>query len=134
MDFDYFAISWIIAYSIAGLTIPIFVVRLLRTFPFYVKNGHMGDDENSIMFAKLSNLEKRKKALHRFLTETHPTAILYDVVAIFFIVLVLILAWIAIPPIAIVWFIFRCIIKLAKHMRKQHLKREEFLDVLKGDH
>lgn len=137
MDFDYFTISWIIVYSMAVLIIPIFVVRLLRIFPFYVKNGYMGGDDNTILFAtiisgKQSNPEGRRKVLRNFFLETHPGAILQDVFATAIIGFILFIAWIAIPPIAIGWFIFWCIIKLAKHMREQYVKKEEFVAKLDG--
>lgn len=132
MDFDYFIVSQYITVSIAAITIPIFIVRLFRTFPFYVKNGHVGKSANNIMLCKLSNLEECKKTFHKFLTETHPLAIFQDVLSTVVIGFILSLAWMAIPPIAIGWFIFWCIIKLAKHMREQYVKKEEFVAKLDG--
>lgn len=139
IDFDYFTISSIITYSIAGLTIPIFVVRLLRIFPFYVKNGHTGDPDNTIFFAsiisgKQSTPKGRRKVLRNFFLETHPAAIAQDVFIIAAVGFVLFMAWIVVPPITAGLFMFWCIIKLAKHMRERHLKKEEFLERLTGTH
>ncbi len=136
VEFDYFQISWYIVYTLMVIFIPALLVRLLRIMPVYIKTGSMGDSDNSWVFntyRKLSFLEKLPKQLYNLFMETHPEAIITDAIAIGLLGLVLFIAWGLIPFIVVIALFFYGIISLAKHLRERHVKKEEFVQALKGD-
>jgi len=139
MDFDYFTVSQYIVFIIAVITIPIFIFRLLRIFPMYVKTGSVGDEDNTFLFTrnlfgKRATSETRRKLLHNFLTETHPIAIFMDLLVVAIICVLLFIFWAAIPFILVIWLMLWSVIKFAKHLRKKYVKKEEFVARLDGTH
>lgn len=139
MDFNYFTVSEYIVISIATITIPIFVFRLLRIFPMFVKTGSIGNEGNTIMFTtnvfgKKATSETRRKTLYDFVTETHPSTIFMDAFAIAVICFLLFIFWGVIPFVFVIWLVLWSIIKFAKHSRKKYVKKEEFVARLDGTH
>jgi hypothetical protein len=130
MSFElYFDISWFIAYVIAGISIPVITIRLLRAFPYYVKNGGLGHKNNTIW---LGDQVSFRNQIINFLTETHPEAAMTDVLALSLIGLGLFIAWGLIPFILFGMFSFYGVRWLARHMRDQYLAKQEFHRKLKG--
>lgn len=130
-NFAYFTVSLYITYAILTLMIPTIIIRLLRIFPYYVKNGDLGDQENCLLFGA-DNRDMRTQIRDIF-TETHPAAICYDSLSFVFIIVVLYLTWGLVPFIVIGRLIWLGVRKLANHMRNQYLKKQHFHSVLKGD-
>jgi len=126
----YFTISWYIVYVIGAIAIPILLIRLLRAFPYYVKNGGLGHKNNTIWLG--DNTSFRNQVIN-FFTETHPEAAMTDAMAISLASMALWLAWGLVPFILfgfLAWFSVRA---LARHMRDQHVKKQAFHAALKGD-
>lgn len=139
MDFDYFTVSQYIVFSITAITIPVLIFRLLRIFPMYVKTGSVGDEGNALLltknvFGKHATSETRRKTLHDFLTETHPIAIFMDLCVVAIICVLLFIFWAVVPFVLIIWLTLWSVIKFAKHSRKKHVKKEEFVAKLDGTH
>lgn len=125
----YFTISEYIVWAVGIIFVPILLFRLLRTLPYYVKNGKMGNDDNDLMGV---GRDKTKSKLHHLLNETHPSCIALDAAVITGIGIALFMAWIAVPIIAAGWLVIYGIMKYAQHLRNRHLKKEEFVENLKG--
>ena len=139
MDFNYFTVSQYIVFSIAAITIPIFIFRLLRIFPIYVKTGSIGDENNEILFirnlfGKQATSKTRRKMLYNFVTETHPIATIMDILVVAVICAFLFVFWVVVPFVLIIWLTLWGIIKFAKHSRKKYVKKEEFVGRLDGTH
>ena len=130
-NFTYFTVSLYITYAILAIVIPTAIIRLLRTFPYYVSHGDMGNDDNCLWLGD-SKRDMRTQILDMF-TETHPGAIGADLLSVAAIIVILFIAWGAVPFIVggrLIWLGVR---KLANNMRDQYLKKEEFHAALKGD-
>lgn len=139
MDFNYFTVSQYIVFVIAAITIPIFIFRLLRIFPMYVKTGSIGDEDNAILFTrnlfgKCATSETRRKQLHHFVTETHPVAIFIDLIMVAIICVLLFIFWAVVPFTLTIWLMLWGVIKFAKNSRKKYVKKEEFIAKLDGTH
>jgi hypothetical protein len=129
VGFDYFQVSWYIVYAIAAISIPIFLIRLLRTIPYYVKHGKMGDNDDGVYFSFKKTF---KEKVIMFLYETHPGAIAMDAVFTGLSGLLVWMAWGLIPIIGTVALIIYGLTSFAKQLRNRHLKKEEFVEALKG--
>lgn len=114
-----------ITIGLSGIVGLIMLSRILRIFPTYVKTGSIGDIDHMLMGDGFS--------IKWFLTETHPVPIVIDTLMSAFIIFILFIVS-TFAPIMFIFFggafgIFR----LAIHMRKQYLRKVEFIDALKGD-
>lgn len=130
-NFSYYTISYYFAVAIGIVVIPTLVIRLLRIFPYYVKHGDFGDDDNTIWLGDSKRTIRTK--IHHFFIETHPNAILTDLMGSLLFTFVVYMAWIIIPFLIAGRLIWIGVAKLANHMRDQHIKKQEFHAVLKGD-
>jgi len=130
MDIGYFDISDYIAITICAISIPTLIIRLLRAFPYYVKNGGLGHKDNTIW---LGNDVSFRNQVINFFTETHPSAVLTDTLGLSLGGLLLYMAWGFVPFILFGILMFYSIRKFARYMRDQHVKKEEFHTALRGD-
>ncbi len=113
--------------AIEGIIIGcILLYRILRIFPTYVKTGTVGDMDHMIMGDGL-----RFKWL---LTETHPFTIVVDGLMAGFLIFITMIFSSLLPYVFAGAIISYGIYRLATYMRKQHVRKEEFIDALKGDH
>lgn len=130
MSFElYFDISWFLVYVIAGIGIPTVAIRLLRAFPYYVKNGGLGHKNNTIWLGESTSFRNQ---VINFFTETHPEAAMTDTLALMLGGTLLFMAWGLVPIILFGVLLFRSVRWLARHMRDQHLAKQEFHRKLKG--
>lgn len=126
----YYEISQYIVYAIAAISIPVFLFRLLRTIPYYVKHGKMGDCDDGVLFC----FKKTFKAkIMLFLNETHPSAIFFDALVTAIFGLIMFAAWGLVPIIGAIALIIYGLVSFAKYLRERHLKKEEFVQALKGE-
>lgn len=125
----YFTIGWHLGLGIATTSAFLLLSRLFRTLPFYVKNGTMGDNGNDLMF---DSGKTKTGRLYNLLNETHPTAILTDAFTLALITLAVGIGWGLAPIWALGWVFIRGIVKYAQYLRNRHLKKEEFVEKLKG--
>jgi len=130
MDIGYFDISNYIVIVISAIAIPTLLIRLLRAFPYYVKNGGLGHKNNTIW---LGDDVSFKNQVINFFTETHPEAAMTDTLALVLGSLVLWMSWGLVPIILFGMLAWFSIQKLARYMREQHLAKKEFHRTLKGD-
>lgn len=127
---EYFSVSYYILLSISWTLGPLFIVRLLRAFPHYVKHGNIGNDNNTLMMG--DSRRSRKEYLRDFLTETHPGAVFNDLMPVMLGTALLFFLWYFIPIAVMIWLVWLGIKTLANHMRHQYLNKQEFLRRLKG--
>lgn len=130
MDIGYFDISSYIAIGIGAIAIPTLIIRLLRAFPYYVKNGGLGHKNNTIWLG--DDVGFRNQIIN-FFTETHPSATMNDALALILGSCALWIAWGIVPIILFGMLAFYSVRKFARYMRDQHVKKEEFHTALKGD-
>jgi hypothetical protein len=114
---------------IGGISIPVIAIRLLRAFPYYVKNGSLGHKNNTIW---LGDQVSFRNQVINFFTETHPEAAMTDALALFLGGVALFLAWGLVPFILFGMFAFYSVRWLARHMRDQYVAKQEFHRKLKG--
>ena len=113
--------------TIEGIIIGcILLYRILRIFPTYVKTGKVGNMDHMAMGDGLK--------LKWLLTETHPLPIAMDGLMMGFLIFVTMIFSSLLPYVFAVAIISYGIYRLAIYMRKQHVRKEEFIDALKGDH
>ena len=118
-------IAMTIAYYAMFPFLLIFLVRVLRIFPIYVKTGKYGDINNGMLSDNFS--------IRQFLTETHPVVITVDFgVTLFIFCVCLVLSRILIYIAIALWFGYG-IRWLALHARDRFVKKQEFVDKLKGE-
>ena len=125
----YLTIGWYLGWTIIAVSSLILLSRLFRTMPYYVKNGNMGDDGNDLMFDSGKTNTSR---LYNLFNETHPNAILMDAFTLFLIALVSGLLWGLVPIFALGWLVVQGIVKYAQYLRERHLKKQKFVENLKG--
>jgi len=89
----------------------------------------MGDSGNDLMFDSGKTDTGR---LYNLFNETHPTAILTDAFTLTLITLVVGIGWGLAPIWALGWLAVRGIVTYAQYLRNRHLKKEEFVEKLKG--
>lgn len=130
-DIGYFVISSYITYTIAAIVLPILFIRLICAFPYYVKHGTLGNDQNSIWTG--DNRRTHRKMIRNFFVETHPAAVGGDLVGLGIFTLLLHMIWILVPFLIAGLLIWIGIIRLANYMRSQYLKKQKFHTALKGD-
>jgi hypothetical protein len=94
-----------------------------------VKNGNMGNDDNDLMFGWNKDSKGR---IYNLFNETHPGAILMDAVTLAGVGVALFIAWGLVPIVTVGGLIIYGIMRYAKYLRNRHLKKEEFVEKLKG--
>lgn len=130
-EIGYFTISLYFTYAIAAFVLPLFLIRLLRAFPYYVKHGKLGTADNTIFLG--DHKRKLKVVIRDYFIETHPGAIGGDIILTLLLTLLLFMCWGLIPIMILCSLSWISVGKLATHMREQHLKKQEFHSALKGD-
>lgn len=130
-DIGYLTISSYFTYTIAALVLPVLLSRLLRTFSYYVKNGDLGNANNTIFVG--DGKRGARKQIYDFFNETHPSAVGTDLIAITLFGALFYMVWITVPFLIAGRLIWLGVGKFANHMREQHLKKQEFHRALKGE-
>lgn len=130
-EIGYFTISFYFTYAIAALVLPLFLIRLIRAFPYYVKHGNLGTADNTIWLG--DDKRELRVIIRDYFVETHPGAIGGDIVLTLLFMILLHICWGFVPIVILGYLIWVSVGKLATHMREQHLKKQEFHAALKGD-
>ena len=122
--------------SIAGyVVLAIAAFRFILMCRLYIKTGEIGEIDNTFFFSLFDydchTWPERMKAL---VAEPHPIAIVMDIIAVTFVIIILALIATTTPIIfAIVGAVALFIITL-RWLRARFLLKEEFVERLKGEY
>lgn len=127
--------STLILYIPAAIITVMVVVRLMLCFFRYVNTGEIGNAENNGMvnLIELANTTDIRGALWAICTESHPMAIVVDILVVILFSIVTMLAG---AFIFIFWpFLLPLfgMIALAIYLRRQKVRKAAFVDKLRGE-
>lgn len=118
----------LVVWSIFGL---IALHRLYRMSKLYIRTGDIGSDNDTIIYNLDSDIDY-KEAIHNFFNATNPFTILMDCFALSIVSLVF-MVFCMMPYLALALFVIATFMFLLRKARQRFVKKQEFVEKLKGN-